>query len=144
MKNYLNIFILIAIFFVFQLSIHAQKFSNIQKQKLNEKAALIAKDYAKLMKTIAQKKLSVNEKQVAIDNFFKKTNILLYNNIAPDIQNEFISVKEYLQILKNDYPAGLIIKVDYTGDKLEPGLLTESGAKLYVAIPNAGFCYRNL
>ncbi|MDF1547047.1 MAG: hypothetical protein P1P88_04450 [Bacteroidales bacterium] len=114
----------------------AQKFSEQQEKILNEEALKIAKSYSDLFQSIANMEISDEEKVSMVKSWYNNRNVSLFNNIKTEDSRVFIPVDEYIRIIREDYPAGIIIKTELIDTtNIKPGLLKKAGAKLHIAVP---------
>jgi len=128
--------IFLFIFIVWGTTIIAQKISEKQKQFLFSKGAQLANSYHQVLQKITDKKVASFEKSLLIKNLFGSWDFPIYNLVAIDNKNKYISISEFLEAIEKDYPAGIIFNVEL-GDinNIIIGHYKEDEYRIHASIP---------
>lgn len=90
--------------------VNAEDFDENDQHKIEEGMRAIMNDYVNYIALLGNPEEFEEDKVFYRESFrslFENENVKLYNDLTPDPENTIISIEEYINILKEDYPQGI-------------------------------------
>ena len=114
--------------------VNSEELSKDDQLRVQEGLKATLKDYTNFLALLGDPQEPESDKAFYRTSFmalFQDENIKVYNDIAPDPENNLISVKQYLENYKIDYPAG-IKNISMNTDSVKFGnVIKTEGGSLY-------------
>jgi len=119
--------------------VNAEDFNDDDLVKIHSEITTIVRDYANYLSLLGNPEELDEDKQFYRQSFidlFDSTGIKVYNDINPEPERSLISVDEYLNNYRSDYPDG-INNISINVDSLDIGNIIREGENKYFTYVNA-------